>query len=536
MEPMHCTGSATINTEAFYTDDLQQDDWTEGVQSFAVFFRRALRELCASEGRKITTKDVADAVGISYELFRKIVNRQKPTKKRDCIIAICAVLRVSVNAANKGLSLYGGMQLLDEYAPRDDVLWGILAEQACTPKTIAEINSVLTEQRFPPLDIITHKKTNLQQRSEILFQPVRKNVQCTIEGIGRLSNPDCFLDLLYDTACFYHTRTCMEYLSGGRRYELCIQYRRPQGAHTENLYQRAVRSRISPPQKKYIVYTYPTDQLPSELLEFTDMDETGRFRPYFQEIEKAERAERQKRCETVDDTRNYGMRIAAGVIDHALHVFCETYNSDVPELSEYYLMDWCGGTYTLYILRSSGFMKLYLPGARYEQAFGRPNDLYQLYISPTGMSRNAAGFSDPVAAYFSSEEEIEDFAYEARDVGMLEPYGENAMVALRLRAYRKMQAAVDTMIAKLKAGEAQICSSAVLEDEAYDLILTGFGVKDAFADAEPEQKRALSLSDGQQVSLSVTDLFDAFALGLKTVDEAAAFLTAHGTLKISELL
>ena len=39
--------------------------------------------------KMISTKGLAEKVGIKTSMFPKILNMQKPTKERDCIIAIC---------------------------------------------------------------------------------------------------------------------------------------------------------------------------------------------------------------------------------------------------------------------------------------------------------------------------------------------------------------------------------------------------------------------------------------------------------------
>lgn len=43
----------------------------------------------------IKTRELAQRVGINYEMFRKILNKTKPNQPRDCIIAICAALFLS---------------------------------------------------------------------------------------------------------------------------------------------------------------------------------------------------------------------------------------------------------------------------------------------------------------------------------------------------------------------------------------------------------------------------------------------------------
>lgn len=483
-------GTATICREHFFTGG-SYDGLPITKQSFSDFFRFHLKAQSARLGQKRTKKDIADALGISYELFRKMVNRETPTKKRDCIIAVCVLLGADSTDTGYALHCYG-MEPLDEFDPRDCLLMTALDLQ---DRTLAAINAELTANSFPPLDIISHKSAFHPEKYPCRL--VRKHFQCTVGGIGRFDNPDYYLDLLYDIESFFTLHTCMEFDDNGRRYEICIR-QKEQGAFADNLYQGAVRRRIFPPQKKYIVYAYPFQDAPSELHEYDRIEDTGIFRVCFQEIEQTERTEKRRLYDTANDTRNYGRRISARVIDNEIHVFCEEYNCDIPELSEYYLMDYCGGVYTLYIARSSRFMQMYLPAERYIRLYGKP--------------------ADTVTAQYASTAEIEDSAYEARDVGMYESYSSGVTVTLRIKAYRKMKSRIRALIKKLKAGEAHICNPAVFEDAA--LLYAYFGIRN------PSEFDTFTLDE----------LTDGFALGLRTPEEISAFLSKHRTLHISELL
>jgi hypothetical protein len=56
----------------------------------------------------MSTRELAQKLGIDNEMFRKIINKEKPTKKRDCIIAICAMIHFDLNKTNEALILYRG--------------------------------------------------------------------------------------------------------------------------------------------------------------------------------------------------------------------------------------------------------------------------------------------------------------------------------------------------------------------------------------------------------------------------------------------
>lgn len=213
---------ATMNSESYYPVNSGKP-LNETAGLFSAFFKEKRKELCEKMSRKISTKEIGLMLDIDYESFRKIINKQKQTKKRDCIIAICTVLGCDGTAANEALSLYGFPEL-DEYHRRDEIIWNALIKNSDSPLSVEELNDLLTAESFAPLDIYTHRST---EKKVFPYKLVRRQFQCTLEGIGQVNDPDCFLDLRYDTECFYNMRTCMEYLGGGRLFEVCIQYEEP---------------------------------------------------------------------------------------------------------------------------------------------------------------------------------------------------------------------------------------------------------------------------------------------------------------------
>ena len=490
MQNFQSPDAAFISKEHFYTGNSFADVPVTK-RSFSEFFRFHLKKQSAAGGQRLTTRSVAETLGISYERFRKIVNLELPTRKRDCIIAVCAVLHADSTDTSYALHCCG-MSALDESDPRDCLLMTALDLQE---SAVPEINAALTAQTFPPLDIISHRTQKQPQKYP--YRLLRKHVQCTVGGIGRFAHPEAFLSLVYDPECFYSLRTCMEFDDNGRRYEICIRHREQYRA-PDNEFTAAVRRQIFPPEKQYTVYAYPHGAQPSELHGYDKIEDTGTFCMCFREIENSEKAEKRRLLNIVNDTRNYGRRISARVIENELHIFCEEYNSDIPELSEYYLMDWCGGVYTLYIAGSSRFMARYLPADRYAALYGKPQNT--------------------VTAQYVSAAEIEDAAYEARDVGMYESFGGGMTSELRLRTYKRMKSQINALMKKLKAGTAQICDRAALSDP--DLLYAYFGIS----------------ADEMQDAPSAAELLDGFALGLRTVDEIRAFQALHGTLDLRTIL
>ena len=175
-------------------------------------------------------------------------------------------------------------------------------------------------------------------------------------------------------------------------------------------------------------------------------------------------------------------------------------------------------------MNQSCFMQMNLSAEKYEQIYGKQPAFRLLHIRKTmddAFCMKANMLNDPVLDQYSSEEEIEDSAYEARDIGTFETYGENAVTVLRLKTYRKMKAQIDDIISKLKTGTAHICNRELLGDAVDSMIAAYFGLLDI---------------ENNEAGYSAEQFRDAFELGLRKADEIGAFLQANGSLKINEIL
>ena len=122
-------------TKSFNQNKIQLNQQTTNLEQtkqekFADYIKEKRKEIISPSGKKgLKTRELAESLDINYEQFRKILNMNKPTKKRDCIIAICAMLRLDIDDTNKALKLYQYMPILNEKNPRDELLIEILDEQ-----------------------------------------------------------------------------------------------------------------------------------------------------------------------------------------------------------------------------------------------------------------------------------------------------------------------------------------------------------------------------------------------------------------------
>ena len=207
MSTSNSNHGATINKEEIIPEE-----------SFPEWFKSKQQSLTNKDGSKISTEEIGLMIGLNYSTFRKFIYNQRTTKKRDFIIAVCAVMGCDRDDTNKALKLYGFPEL-DEYYRRDEIIWDLLVADPGTPVSVAQINKALDAGGYSPLDIHKHRnKEQAQDKHQVPFKLVRRHFQCTVEGIGRRSDTDSFLDLLYDVECYYNMRTCFEYLRQGRRY------------------------------------------------------------------------------------------------------------------------------------------------------------------------------------------------------------------------------------------------------------------------------------------------------------------------------
>ncbi|MBR1750412.1 MAG: hypothetical protein IJ740_05935 [Ruminococcus sp.] len=472
---------------------LKEQDFSDRTQvtkqSFSLFFDRMLKNLRERTGQSISKKDIADMLDIDYELFRHYVNKSKVLKKRDCVIAICAMLQADTSDTNDGLYYYD-MEELNDYDPRDEMLMNILDEQSQIFLNIDTINEKLKGEYFPELDIIEHRKKKDIVKPKYPFRVVKTSIECRTDELI-YGDPYDSLDTAYKRLCRIYAFMWLDD-NGRKGYELCAE---PDGFLSCTEY----------PMKGKWYHKYDSP------------DDAGIFKSCFIELQRMAIAEKRRMAEFLRDTRNYHERISAKVIENELHVFYETYNYTVPELGEYYLMDYVNGEYTLYVSHESRFMRYYLSEQEYLDLFGRLSDKYD--------------------EHYSSVEQIDSAVAVSQD--------RKDIIRLRVRAFRNAQDKVNSLIDKLKSGQAHIRNLKEIYDNELD-VLSYYKVEEAFqCSYDPEygeidgvgiDKVSFTLPNDVKVELSLDDLCAGFRLGLSTLEEVGAFLTTHKTFDLAELL
>ena len=359
--------------EEFADDNVIKKD------AFSKYFNEKLNELNEKFEIALSKKDIAKKLDISYEQFRKIINREKPAKKRDCIIAISALIGLDPDDTNLALKYNGRMQELEAWNGRDEIIMMILEEHRkhCydkdeldyNPDILDEINKELSEKYYSPLDIISHRKKSGANdnnpegnaKTDYPYKLIKKgvltygNLKCEsktwLKKLGDKSNNNHDFDNWdWHWANYNPTSVTayMEFDDKGDKIKIKTRARGTYYYDHENYYC------IRKGSTKY----------------YDNIEDTGEFKQCFSELRKMAYKELNKSDNYYNDTKNFITRTGFRVIDSDLHIFAETFNFDNPLINEYYLLDYCKGSYTMTVSDKSRFLKMLLPEEVYTKKYG----------------------------------------------------------------------------------------------------------------------------------------------------------------------
>ncbi|GEM_PF-938442 len=472
---------------------------------FSEFVKDKISRLLDEEGEeanKLTIakekEKIANQLGINYELFKKYINEQKQIKKRDLVIAICILIKATSDETGD-LFLYFKMK---EWEParhkgntsRDDIFMGILDIQETNTFSLDEVDERLSDMQFNTLDIIDHKIKKKKLTVNYPYPLIKKKIECRVDELiyGDQYNS---LSTEYDINRYHIIAKMWLGISKEDYYEL----------HTENegiFYLKKNTDILFEPYKK--------------------LEDTGKFKDCFIELSKMVEIEKKRMATILNDTKNYKCRRSARVIENELHVFYETYNYSIPELCEYYLMDYANGEYTLYVSKNSMFMRFYLTDQEYVNIYGK------------SLSRNK--YLENIKQYRSIEsmekklESDKNYRYH--------------FLKRRISAFKTIKLEIDSLIEKLTTGKVHILNLEYVFDNPCD-IFKYYDVTEEFQCVHDDEygeisngidKATFSIDDKQDIELTFENLIDGFELGLGSIDEIGKFLLQHKSLKIADCI
>lgn len=482
--------SLTVESEVFderYVDEHKPVE----KKAFARFIREKRKEYNEKFGKEISTKDLGYMVGIEPEMFRKILNQQKPTKKRDCILAICFALRMPSEDFDEALDLYQHMPLLDCDDDHRDEFIVSLNESGMT---ITELDELLVKRGYPSLDI--HNRRNERKNSltnQVLPYKVLKT-QVRTSAFNRYMHGD-----MYDSLCTEYEPS--EYNCTGIMYlENTVNGIRLRLTASENIYSGI---------KKY---TMENARRIEDYKEYNSLDTTGDFEPFFISLDNARTREKRKIFRILNDTRNYHIRRSARIINDYICTFAEEYNYAVPELNEFFVLQYTEGHYKFSVFRESEFMHLYLTADEYKKYYGK-------YKSACKVS-------------YSSLKEIEN-RLETVD----NRSEEHMLLELYIRSFKKLKKYIDELYDKIRNRKAFIRNLDYIYDRRVD-VLRYYNIEKTFEckyDDQDEISECLDAvmyrdDNGDSIEITRKDIEQAFELGYEDIDQIIRIKMRTGSI------
>lgn len=478
-----------LNEYEFMSEDKR-------VETFAEFIRQKRKEVLSPTGKAgISIQEHADLLGLSKGMYQKILNKQKETQSRDCIIAICVSLSLDVEDTNTALRLYAFMPGLDKDCPREQEIIEVLDGEIDNLITIEAVNERLRRYGFEPLRIINHrnraKKGKEESKKPVFpYKLLSKKVETRVEEL-LYGDPYDSLETVYDFSR-YHCYAKMRLFDEESECNYCLS---------------------ASPTGNYILEKY-SKGADADIISFKKAEDSGKFADYFMELQGMAKSEQRRMEGYLNDTKNYYERIGAGIHNGRIHIFYETYNYSVPELNEYYLFEYIDGVYRLTVSNRSMFMQKYLSESKYAEHYGiQAQEKIQQY---------------------DSIEEIESILNDP------ENQHQSGILNLRKFAYKTLKPKVEECLEKIRQKKAYVRRLDYIWDDR-DRVCEFFGVTEEFKCTLDDEygdimsagvKFALfQTKDGSNVEITLQDLYTAFELGFQSIVEICQVKQEAGSIE-----
>lgn len=476
----------TITIKNNYTID--NTDYTNTFANFIKEKRECYNELY---GYELSTRDLAKLVGIKYEVFRKILNQQKPTKKRDCIIAIGIVLKLLPGEIDEALNLYQYMPSLDKNNPRENFIQSQIINNKTL--TIAELNQQLIQRGFPKLDVHNSRdnssiKNDVKLNNTLSYKILKVQTQIPV---------DYFFGDQYDSLCTQYSPS--RFICSGDM--LLEQIKTKKHIHLKADCKGYLSSQIINNENSI----FPT--------KYNSLDESGDYKCYFVELCSTVFKERQKILNMLNDTRNYQKRISAKLLGDHIEIFSEEFNYCAPELSEYYLMTYSNGNYNLYVYNESVFMYKYLSKA----------DYLSYYESK----------SFKATEHYHS---LDDINNKLKHVSAYSDY--EFCLNMRKKAFIKLKDNIDKFYTKLQNRTIFIQNLEYIYDN-LTYVLRYYKVEHKYNCVQDKEYGELvnlsdsavfNLNNGDSITITFNDICRAFELGFSDIEEICTIKAKLGSI------
>lgn len=481
------SNTTKININKDYSIDYEPVKKT----AFAEFIREKRKEYNYDNGKELSTNELGTMIGIKYEMFRKILNQEKPTKKRDCIIAICVSLQLLPGEIDHALGLYQYMPALDQYNPRDGFITSQITGNPVL--SVGELNQRLIQRGFPELDIQDKRDGNKKNIDDVVVNLPYKVVELKVR-----------------------TPIDSDYYYGDQYNSLSTKYNPFNCICTGNMFLS------DPKRKKYINLTVSTDgYMSSQIYQVEDLptsyktlEDTGNYKNYFIELINAVNVEKRRLLSILNDTKNYQHRTSARLIGDYICIFTEQFNYSIPEMNEYYILTLSDGKYKLHVFDRSAFMQFYLSSDTFNRYYGTDKltakETYNSIEQLDALIQKADKYSDKTVIY-----------------------------RMRKNAFTKLQPYVDNLYSVLKDGKEFIQNLEYIYENPTDTLRYYKLEKDyecVYDDEYGEicdslREKNYKLPDGTEIAITLNDIFTAFKLGFPNIEEICRIKAKHGSIE-----
>lgn len=328
-----------IEQNGFKPEEIEYVPYIPNKYEFKEYFDSMRKIDCEdvfSKNKRIrhtyTYKELSNITGAPEESIRKLINKTQPTSNRDLIIALCIAIKLDLDCTNLALRKYGMSELYDggygNSMTRDYLLMDIL-DKYNGDMTLHEVNSHLVAFRFSPLHIPITDKEISPSRKQVEFEvisirmfPLIKDYDLGLSDKFNIKNYDCSAEML------------IKNMSSGEEYKI-----------------------TGSKDQKFFIYCLSgsTRVLPIEKFEHYKKLKTV-LSIFTVQIDK----EIYKLQSIQNDTKNYGNRTTAKFEGGRIVFISESFNTKIPEIPLYILVeDNCKDTKILISKKSMFMSRLY---------------------------------------------------------------------------------------------------------------------------------------------------------------------------------
>lgn len=299
---------------------------------------------------------IAKMIGIDTGTLTKVINGRQATRKRDLIIALCFVLKLRKSEADQAFRLYP-MAPLNPNNLRDLVIIHALDDRV----SVKELNEILENHGFPKLNVVRCDKKDEDRNfyipySSSPYEELSVNiVPYCIAGDDMTFSLHCRYDpeIIYSE---YHSTMLIQKKDDSR-----IKYRITYNG-SYNVEQETADGWAS---------LYSDNKLEQKYFDAKECTDTELNR----EIEKLkEYTDRRARYihSMCNDTLYYKYRLNAENNNGEFEIYGEIFNSEHPELHEYFQVEISSSRCKFTRSNGSRFLAKYLDHSKWTKIYGMP--------------------------------------------------------------------------------------------------------------------------------------------------------------------